>query len=214
MSSELCFVPIGTCGSSGAPLAQRAVQIEFQVGEAGATELWHDGDCLTAVPANGQEAAAKRGDARLIATLFAKPERDSHNWFAIRQNEALTVNGENPAPLLSRLEPGALWTYGQESYHVARLWKPVPRVAPPAIGAKNCPHCGGKLQLAQIVQCLCGRYLHFERPEKPDDSEALNCYVQAGPCGKCGREPTLQAQLIPEPPDALLDGLEADEDWP
>ena len=69
-----------------------------------------------------------------------------------------------------------------------------------SVRAKVCPMCGDRLGVAPVVACVCGRFLHLERPESPEDEAALNCFLVAKVCGNCGQPTTLQPQLVPEPP--------------
>jgi hypothetical protein len=48
--------------------------------------------------------------------------------------------------------------------------------------------------------------MHLERPDQPDDSQALNCYLLAGSCGVCGRSSNLEPSLLPVPDETLVAG--------
>ena len=126
-----------------------------------------------------------------------------HEWLLLRQDRAVQVNGIPVLPIAA-LEPGSLIAAGRKRWLVASLWKPAPRPAPEAVKDVDCPVCGAPLSVAPVVQCPCGRYMHLERPDQPDDPQALNCYLLAGSCGVCGRTSNLEPSLLPVPDDTLV----------
>jgi hypothetical protein len=105
-----------------------------------------------------------------------------------------------------------LLSLGDEFWVVSNVWSPEPIVAPPELADKNCPVCGLELGCAPVVACLCGNYMHLERPDDPNDPEALNCYLTKAQCGACQRPTGLEPQVVPEIPEALL-VAEVDEEF-
>jgi hypothetical protein len=124
-------------------------------------------------------------------------------WLLLRRDRAVQVNGIAVLPV-TILEPGSLISAGKKRWLVASIWTPTPRPAPGAVKDVDCPVCGAPLSVAPVVQCPCGRYMHFERPDQPEDAQALNCYVLAGSCGICGRTSSLTPSLLPAPDETLV----------
>jgi hypothetical protein len=154
-----------------------------------------DGGLEVASPAAGGRAA--------VAALRFHPSPLGLDWWLVPRHASLAINGVAPLPLAA-LEPGDLLSVGPAWWLVASLWEPEPGPAPAELAEKQCPVCGGALALAPVCQCPCGRYYHLESPgASPADDEVLNCYL-AGPCGLCGRQPTLEPVLWPDPPDKLF----------
>ena len=126
-------------------------------------------------------------------------------WLLLRRERTLQVNGIPVLPLAT-LEPGSMIAVDRRRWLVTSLWKPAPHPAPDAVKEVDCPVCGAPLSVAPVVQCPCGRYMHLEKPDQPDDSQALNCYLLAGTCGVCGRASNLEPSLLPVPDETLVAG--------
>jgi len=151
------------------------------------------------------ESSSKQKPKFLLATLSCRQNTaDDATWWLINHSQQLTVNGIRPLSLCA-LEPGDLIAVKQEYWMVTVLWTPEPEPVPEKLADRDCPVCGGKLKLAPVIPCACGRYYHLENPQEPDNTELLNCYLTSGACGMCHREPTLEQQLIPEPHEKMLD---------
>jgi hypothetical protein len=146
--------------------------------------------------------AATRAAAPLAVLQSQKSPAGTQWWLAAR-SPALAVNGSRPLPLTA-LQPGDLVTVGAEiCWLVVEEWAVSPSPAPPDLVNWPCPVCGGELGCAPVAQCLCGCHAHLEDPAAPDPARVLNCYL-SGPCTLCGRRPTLEPALVPEPPEKLL----------
>jgi hypothetical protein len=136
------------------------------------------------------------------------------SWLLVAATDRVGVNGMTPPLPVVLLQPGMLLSLGDEFWIVTNRWAPEPIAAPPELADKECPVCGFELKVAPVVACLCGNVMHLERPESPDDSEALNCYLTAGSCGSCLRPTSLAPRAFPEIPEPLLPALiEDDEPW-
>ena len=160
---------------------------------------------LVPLDEGAQAAAGQQGDGEVVAVLWATGSGATAAWYLLPRSERLAINGLCPPLPLARLEPGGLLGVGRECWMVAAVWQPQPMPAPPELAAKKCPVCGGPLSLAPVVQCgECGRWTHLERPDEPNSTEALNCFLAGGMCGECKRPASLAPQITPEPPEKLL----------
>ena len=148
-------------------------------------------------------AAKLRRKDRGIARLLYRESNANSKWLFAPSSDGIVHNGIRPLPL-AIVEPGDVLAFGKLSWLTSELWRPVPALAPEAVAEKECSVCGAALKLAAVIQCPCGRYYHLERPEQPDDPEALNCYLTAGMCGLCQRKPSLDPQFLPVPPEELI----------
>jgi hypothetical protein len=158
--------------------------------------------------------SAETPDDNYVAILRRETHGDNESWFLLRRSHRVGVNGITPTLPLMVLEPGALLSLEDRFWMASLLWIPTPATAPDDLADKKCPVCGGELKLAPVVKCLCGRWVHLEKPDTPDDPDALNCFFEGGRCGSCGHPATLAPQVIPEPPAALIGRTdEADEEW-
>src|SRR5207249_3585639 len=135
--------------------------------------------------------------------LFLQPSTNGPLCHVVARHPNLRIDGFAPLPLAT-LSPGSLVHLGEASWFVTARWQPAPGPAPPELAERKCPVCGGELKLAPVLQCICGRYVHLEKPDAPAGVDVLNCAL-AGPCGLCNRPPRLEPLLSPEPPDKLLD---------
>jgi hypothetical protein len=124
-------------------------------------------------------------------------------WILIACSMQLAVNGQSPVLPATVLELGDLLTIGEQGWMVSSLWQPRPMDAPDELRTKPCPVCGGALGTAPVVECACGRWSHLENAANIDDPNALNCFLQAGQCGECGRRASLDPQIVPEVPDSM-----------
>jgi hypothetical protein len=139
----------------------------------------------------------------LFELACLKPNGDDPQWLIVRRDHTLLHNGLK-AFALNLVEPGDLLACGAHSWLVTDLWQPHPQSAPEALANEACPVCGGSLHLAPVVRCVCGRYTHLEKPDNLADPQALNCYLQSGPCA-CLRTPSLEPAFLPEPDESLVE---------
>jgi hypothetical protein len=160
-------------------------------------------------------AAAAHGcdEGTPVAYVRRQQQDEAEVWFVAPCSPSFSLNGQAPPLQLTTLEPGALLSIGTTFWLASLLWSPIPAAAPEYLAEKRCPVCGGELKLAPIVQCLCGRWVHLERPDVPDDPDALNCFFEGGQCGSCGHPATLDTQCVPEPTAALVGAAESDDAW-
>jgi len=204
---RLCFLPL--TGASYDRPAPRAALAEADraptVNQTYALAARGDGS-LALLPLSGESLPGEGGDssARAVALLRATGSGADSVWHLIARDGDLAVNGLCPPLPLMRLDPGAILSLGRCCWLVATIWEPKPVAAPAELADKPCPVCGGPLKLAPVVQCVCGRWTHLERPDEPRSPDALNCYLVSGACGGCGRAATLEPQISPEPPQKLL----------
>lgn len=139
-----------------------------------------------------------------IASLLYRPSANGNSlWLLTPLSDHVIHNGIRPLSL-AILEPGDVLAFEHRSWLTSELWQPTPGPAPASVAEKECSVCGGPLHLAPVIQCPCGRYYHLERPETPEDPQALNCYLTAGMCGLCERKPSLDPQFLPVPPAELI----------
>lgn len=169
-------------------------------------DVWLMKDGRLVAVAGGEMPASD--EDRLLFSLTCLESGDTgqqaqREWLLLRRDRTLQLNGVPVLPVAS-LEPGHLLAVGSHRWLVASLWKPTPRPAPLAVMNSDCPVCGAPLSAAPVVQCPCGRYMHLEKPTEPNDPQALNCYLLAGTCGLCGRPPSLEPSLLPEPDETLV----------
>lgn len=172
---------------------------------------------LTAVPVDhGGDLMAGVVDSILaIAFLRWCGRRSDPAWFLAPISRRLAVNGWPPLPLAC-IAPGDLVSVGERYWFVANLQSPEPTEAPEEMQSQMCPVCGAELGLATVAQCQgCGRLAHLERPDAPNDPDALNCFLVAGVCGQCNQPLSLAPQALPEPPRELVccDDEMGDEPW-
>lgn len=177
----------------------------------GATEGWykvrlHDAGALVLESENGhtQTNAGSTDVQPHVAWLRVGLVDGEPAWELIPRTGTLGLNHLPACLPLAKLEPGDLLTLGDRLWMAASLWTPEPVVAPDTLRDKPCPICGGQLGLAQVVECVCGRWTHLENPSSPNDAAALNCFLAAGRCGHCGRPAILEPQLFPEVADCLI----------
>jgi len=145
----------------------------------------------------------RRRTPRLGSLFYRESASGNSQWLLAPMSDRLIHNGIRPLPL-AILEPGDVLACDEKSWLTSELWRPAPAAAPKNIGEKECSVCGGPLHFAPVIQCPCGRFYHLERPEDPDDPQALNCYLTAGMCGLCERKPSLDPQFLPIPPEELI----------
>jgi len=195
---------------------QPSVLIEEPAGDAGCFRLsladdgTLQGEELSGDSQNGNDESAA------LAKLHYRSESGQSAWYLVPESQKrhrLAVNGITPPLLMMRLEPGTLLSAGENIWMTATVWTPEPVDVPEELRDKSCPVCGGELHLAQAVQCTCGRWMHLERPEQPDDPNALNCYLMSDTCSNCKQPTTLEPQVMPDVPDKLLPPTDEDDDW-
>jgi hypothetical protein len=155
---------------------------------------------ISVVPGDSRNSQGSEVIARLACE--APPLPADPQWWIAPRSQNLAINGLRPLPLAA-IEPGDILSHGSFRWLVTNIWKPVPFTAPESIAERDCPICGGKLGLAPIIRCPCGRFYHLERPDDLSDSQALNCYFP-GPCGVCHRTPGLDPDLLPGAEEKLL----------
>lgn len=207
---RLCFLPLtGTSRDCGGPrVAPAEVEEGPDIDQTYALAVRGDGS-LVILPLAGEGLPGESGDsnARAVALLRAAGRSEDRAWYLIARDGDLAVNGLCPPLPLIRLDPGAVLSLGRHGWLVTAMWEPKPVAAPADLADKPCPVCGGPLRLAPVVQCVCGRWTHLERPDASHAPDALNCYLVSGACGACGRSATLEPQISPEPPQKLLPAL-------
>jgi hypothetical protein len=166
--------------------------------------LMEDGR-LTSTTA-GEISSSEQGRLLFSLTCLESSPGGQHldrEWLLVRRDRSLQVNGIPVLPVVT-LEGGSLLAADRKRWLVTSVWKPAPRPAPPEVEDVDCPVCGAPLSAAPVVQCPCGLYMHLERPNQPDDTQALNCYLLAGSCGTCGRTSNLAPSLLPVPDETLV----------
>ena len=191
----LCLHPVQAPGQSGQPeyLLIRSTDCrDIPLG------LWTAAGKLML----SADASVPEGE-RVANFLYRDAANGNSQWFLSAMSSRLMHNGVRPLPL-AIVEPGDLLAVDDRRWLVTELWQPVPAPAPERIAEKECSVCGGRLKLAPVIQCPCGRYYHLEHPESPGDPQALNCYLTAGMCGLCERKPSLTPQFLPPPPEELI----------
>lgn len=160
---------------------------------------------LMATPFEPGDNLPALGDdgADIVALVHQCGDASREIWALVTIAGGLGLNAMAPPLPVAVLEPGMLLAIGDRAWFVSSLWHPTPREAPATLRDQPCPVCGGKLGLAPVVECSCGRWSHLENPAAPDDTDALNCFIAAGKCGGCGRRATLAAHIVPEVPERL-----------
>ena len=143
-----------------------------------------------------------------FALLHTRYAQDGCELFLVGAESHVQVNGRRPFGLTT-IQPGDLLAVEGESWLVVQLWRPEPVEAPADFADKPCPLCGGPLALAPVVRHTCGSFYHFQRPDRPDDVDALNCYAAAGACSSCAAPLQLDPVVIPAAAEMMFD-LEAD----
>jgi hypothetical protein len=169
-------------------------------------QLWQTDEGRLIASARAEELTDKKendGGKTLLATIActAGPNGKPAWWFLPR-SPRLTLTGHRPLPLAAA-EAGQLLACGPQQWLVTTRWMAQPQEAPAAMAHKTCPLCDGPLSLTTVVQCPCGRYYHLEDSADPEHPDKLNCYL-TGPCGMCGRAPTLEPRWVPDARDLLL----------
>ncbi len=156
-----------------------------------------------------------RGPIALIVspTDAGKTDTGKSSWYLVPLSDELAVNGVAPLLSICRIEPGSLIAYRDWCWFAAQRLAPTPVEAPADMAEKTCPVCDGELKLAPVVQCTCGRWTHLERPDVPEDPEALNCFLSARQCGLCHKPASLKPVLVPEPSARLLPPLSSEDTW-
>lgn len=170
-----------------------------------------EGECLClSVTASADAARARKHDSPALASLHSS-QGDEPAWYLVPRTGQLRVNGQQPLGLAA-ISAGDLISVGQNYWLVTRLWSPQRVNAPPELSGKPCPVCSGPLGQpgVQVVQCACGRWMHLERPERPGDPDALNCFLTCQVCGGCNQPTSLAARLIPQPSEKLCDEHQAE----
>jgi hypothetical protein len=204
---RLGFLPLTTTARDGGGPRVAPAEVDEAPGADQTYALATCGDgSLVVLPLAGEGLPGEGGDsnARMVAILRAAGSSADRAWCLIARDGHLAVNGLCPPLPLMRLDPGAIVSLGRHCWLVTTVWAPKPDAAPADLADKPCPVCGGPLRLAPVVQCVCGRWTHLERPDEPRSPDALNCYLVSGACGACGRSATLEPQISPEPPQKLL----------
>jgi hypothetical protein len=161
------------------------------------------------VAPSAPESAPQNGE--LIALLCAGRNRDGREWHLLPRSPLLGVNGLCPPLDVCRVEFGSIITWKSFAWRVALLWTPEPREAPPELANKTCPVCSEKLGLVPVVQCVCGRWSHFENPAEPHSPDFLNCFTSTHQCPSCQRPTSLEPQMVPAPLEKL--GAAGAADW-
>lgn len=165
--------------------------------------LWRDAEGNLSVHADREKP--KLSTATLIGKLASRSTAESSpTWWLIPVSPVLSIDGVRPLPLAA-IEPGVIFADGAFRWLVTSLWTPTPKPAPESVSDRECPVCGGELNLVPVVECACGRFYHLEDPARPDDQSLLNCYLSGGQCGLCERVPSLEPAFMPQPNEALLD---------
>ena len=147
--------------------------------------------------------AERQCDPRLLTTgefvarLHIRQVAGDCELVLIAAARSVQVNGRRPFRL-AIIQPGDLLSIEDATWMLVKLWRPEPADAPPELAGKPCPVCGGALGLAPVVRHTCGRWYHFQRPDAPDDVDALNCYLAAGSCSGCSAPLTMEPVAIPD----------------
>jgi hypothetical protein len=202
--NNLCLLPVTTSPQSRGSRPSHVVHVPTPVQGNTVVGLGLDqeGGLAVAAPAASGESGSP-GRLSLVAELLGQAAQANPSWWLVPRSPALLINGMRPLPLAS-LQAGDLLAAGAGSWLVTSQWSPEPLPAPAELADRPCPVCGGALRLAPVCQCPCGRFYHLESPAAKDGDQLLNCYL-AGPCGLCGRLPTLEPVLLLEPPEKLWD---------
>lgn len=203
--SNLCFQPVM---NSARPLMSKPpdapvplLRIEMDRCTVEPLDLWADDK-------GGLEYAPhqpKPDKTNRLATILCRaqgPHADPQ-WWLVPHSRNVALNGVRPLSL-AVVEPGDLLTAGTHRWLITTLWSPQSAPAPEAIKNRECPVCGGKLEVAPVVRCPCGRYYHLEKPDDPDNKDALNCYL-SGACSVCHRAPSLEPVFLPNAEEKWLD---------
>jgi hypothetical protein len=200
----LCFQPALEWAAAGEPAQPLFLAAELCASEQRDVWLMQDG-CLAAAPAGQVPPGEEDRLLFSLTCLESSPPGQpvQREWLLLRRDRELQVNGVPVLPLAT-LEPGSLIAAGRRRWLVTSLWRPLPFPAPDAVKDVDCPVCGAPLSAAPVIQCPCGRYMHLENPDQPDDAQALNCYLLAGTCGMCGRPSNLDPSLLPSPDETLV----------
>ena len=170
---------------------------------------------LSAQPA---DRVSGRGSNRyglqgLIGHLRNQSVRGEPKWYFSPRSPAVALNGVAPLLPVVQLTPGDVISVGRQAWFATRCWTPTPVPAPDTLAHKPCPVCGVELSRALVVQCPCGRWMHLERADDPENPDALNCFLVSKICGGCQRPTTLEPQMIPELPEPLCEPKCDEEPW-
>ncbi len=166
--------------------------------------------CLIAHPLADQATHHARSEADHLGTLYSVPTHHGCELFLLRTADGVQVNGRRPLAV-GRIQPGDLLAAEGHTWMVTLLWRPEPMEVPAELADKCCPVCGGQLALAPVVRHLCGRFYHFERPDRPAETDALNCYLAAGTCGGCESPLGLEPQMMPAHAASMIVDVDANE---
>jgi hypothetical protein len=198
---KLGLLPV-SCSGENTLLGRRhdLLLLPQPVGEPRAVVLLADTEAGIAIaPAGEGGGQAHPASGAPVAELWCQKAAADVEWWLVPRSPELLVNGITPLPL-ARLDGGDLLALGPRWWYVTSEWAPEAVDAPAELAERPCPVCGAALSFAKVCQCACGRYYHLEQPGAADDGEVLNCYLSA-PCNLCGREPSLEPRLVPEPPE-------------
>jgi hypothetical protein len=200
--TNLCFQPVLRGDAAKDSAVHSTLQIDALKCEGRPIDLWTDAaGVLVATSHDSQPHSPAESLLATVVSRMAATHAEPH-WWLIPRTNLLALNGVRMLPLAA-LEPGDFLTAGIHRWLVTVHWTPEPIAAPEAIASRECPVCGGCLSLSPVIRCPCGRYYHLEKPEAPDDANALNCYL-TGRCNVCQREPSLEARYLPCAEEKLL----------
>jgi hypothetical protein len=145
--------------------------------------------------------------ADVVGTVKCTIDEGHPSWYVVPRGCRVGINGSAMPLSLARLEPGTLLSVDRRFYQVCILRQVVPGPAPTNMAESPCPVCGEMLSVAPVVRCGgagCNRWTHLERPDVPDDPDALNCYLATGAnCPECRAPATLDPIIAPEPHEKL-----------
>jgi hypothetical protein len=210
---QLCLIRLdgGHSGRSSPSRGPQTVRIDESAAREAAFALWiaAPGElCAILLAGKSRRGDRPAGDAAWVASLKCLDDNGTPAWYAAVRGNRLGINGAASPLALTRLLPGALLSVDTAFWLVSHVWRPVPGPAPPEVAELVCPVCGDKLSRAPVVQCPgagCNRWTHLERPEQPEDKEALNCYLfTGGECPDCHSPATLDPIVAPEPHEKLM----------
>lgn len=154
------------------------------------------GGRLVAQPESDLGTSQSRSAANFLATLYIVPVDHSCEMYLIGAQDSVQLNGRRPF-VVANIQPGDLIAAHGATWMVVTLWRPEPMEAPSESADKCCPVCGGPLALAPVVRHTCGRFYHLERPDTPENTDVLNCYLAAGACSGCDLPLGLEPLVLP-----------------
>ncbi len=207
-----CFTPVMRTDPPG-------IESELRIAEPAAgcatIALYCDPDgVLHAQSVDGDgcgEISTAVANAALLGYLRYVDRDGAGDWLFVGHHRQLGLNGVSPPLPVMAIEPGALLSFRGDFWHCAQEWTPEVATPPEHLRERPCPVCGAPLSAAPAVECLCGCWTHLQKPEAPEDTEALNCFLHVGTC-QCQRKTSLAPRKEPEVP-APLAGDQSWESW-